>query len=123
MPRMRWLPLAAILAGAACSGSYSTGNGGGGQPGANQVFMQNTVFDPAALTASTGTTVTWVNKDGFAHTVTSSSVPAGATAFNSGNVGGGGTFQVNFTIAGTYQYHCAIHGSPGSGMRGTVVVQ
>jgi plastocyanin len=25
--------------------------------------------------------------------------------------------------AGTYQYHCSIHGGPESGMHGTIVVQ
>ena len=29
----------------------------------------------------------------------------------------------NFNTAGTFNYHCSIHGSPGAGMHGTVVVQ
>jgi plastocyanin len=26
-------------------------------------------------------------------------------------------------VAGTYQYHCSVHGGPGTGMHGTIVVQ
>ena len=33
------------------------------------------------------------------------------------------TFTQTFRKAGTYRYHCAIHGGPGEGMAGTVVVQ
>jgi plastocyanin len=33
-----------------------------------------------------------------------------------------GTHPVTLT-AGTYQYHCTLHGLPGSGMHGTIVVQ
>jgi plastocyanin len=31
--------------------------------------------------------------------------------------------SVTFTTAGTYQYYCKIHGSPGAGMHATIVVQ
>lgn len=122
----RWFAVAlGVVVAGACSDSYGTGNGndGGGGPSANQVFMQSTAFNPSTRTVATGTTVTWSNKDGFAHTVTSSSVPSGAQSFSSGNLGGGATFQVTFSTAGTYQYFCSIHGTATSGMRGTVVVQ
>lgn len=33
------------------------------------------------------------------------------------------TFTQTFRQAGTYRYHCAIHGGPGEGMAGTVVVK
>ena len=32
------------------------------------------------------------------------------------------SFSQTFRKAGTYRYHCSIHGGPGSGMAGTVVV-
>lgn len=124
MQRVLLAALGAVLAGSACSSSsYGPSTGGGGQPGANQVFMQSSAFNPVTRTVAVGTQVTWVNKDGTTHTVTSSAVPAGAATFSSGNVGGGGQFQVTFATAGTYQYYCTIHGSPGAGMHGTVVVQ
>lgn len=36
---------------------------------------------------------------------------------------GATSFEQVFRKPGTYRYHCAIHGSPGSGMAGTVVVK
>jgi plastocyanin len=60
-----------------------------------------------------------MNKDGVAHTVTYSS--GVGSAFN-GSVNGGGSFQVTFNTAGTVQYYCTLHGTPTSGMRGTIVV-
>ena len=124
MQRVLVAALGAVLVGSACSSnSYGPGSGSNTQPGANQVFMQSSAFNPVTRTVAVGTLVTWVNKDGFAHTATSSSAPAGAATFSSGNVAGGGQFQVTFATAGTYQYYCTIHGSPGAGMHGTVVVQ
>jgi len=83
-------------------------------PGANEVFMLNTAFTPATLTVPVNTTVKWTNKDGFAHTVTSD-----AGLFDSGTIIGGGTFTRQFTITGTYHYHCSIH----SVMTATIIVQ
>jgi plastocyanin len=125
----RSLLLGLVLLGSlvACSSSTGYGGGGGsgnsngGMPGANQVFLQNIAFTPATRTVAVGTTVEWVNQDGITHTVTKDSGPG--AAFDSGNLGSGGTFSVRFDSAGTYQYHCRIHGAPGSGMHGTVVVQ
>jgi plastocyanin len=35
----------------------------------------------------------------------------------------GDTFSHTFDTPGTYRYYCQLHGGPGSGMAGTVVVQ
>jgi len=80
--------------------------------------MQNFSFQPMTITISAGDTVTWHNLDTATHTVT-----ANDGSFDSGNVGGGGSFPHGFTQPGTYEYYCKIHGSPGSGMHGTVIVQ
>jgi plastocyanin len=88
----------------------TTGNtgstGGTGGPGANQVFIQGMAFNPASITVTAGTTITWTNKDVIAHTVTSDS-----NVFDSGSVKSGGTFSFTFSTAGTYSYHCTIHPS------------
>jgi plastocyanin len=34
-----------------------------------------------------------------------------------------GSFSFNNLQPGTYQYHCSIHGAPGVGMHGTIIVQ
>lgn len=82
------------------------GTGGTGGPGTNQVFIQGMAFNPASITVTAGTTITWTNKDAVAHTVTSDS-----NAFDSGTVKSGATFSFTFATAGTYAYHCAIHPS------------
>ncbi|HEX7414791.1 MAG TPA: cupredoxin domain-containing protein [Bacteroidia bacterium] len=83
-------------------------------PGTNEVFMQNTAFSPSSITVAVNTTIKWTNKDGMAHTVTSTS-----GLFDSGNISSGSTYSHQFTATGTYAYKCTIH----SGMSGTVIVQ
>jgi len=121
MRLMRLLCLGTAAAGLACGGG-STGTTGGGGPTANEVWMQNSAFNPATRTVAAGTAVTFTNKDGTTHTVDFSSMPAGAAVTNSGNVAGSGTVLRTFTVVGTYQYFCNIHGSPGAGMNGTITV-
>lgn len=84
------------------------------KPGSNEVWMQNTSFNPASITIARNTTVTWTNKDGMTHTVTDNT-----GLFDSGNIGSNSTFSHAFTSAGTFAYHCKIH----SGMTGSVTVQ
>ncbi len=74
--------------------------------------------DKITVVIGVNASVTWTNKDTAAHTVTSTSVPTGASTFDSGNMNAGQTFTYNFTQPGTYQYHCSYH----SWMTGTVVV-
>lgn len=60
-------------------------------------------------------------------------VPAGGPTysgqgfFNSGlmsaDPGNPTTYELTFDTAGTYDYYCAIHGSPGGGMAGTITVR
>jgi plastocyanin len=83
-------------------------------PGANQVWMQNTAFNPSTLTVSKNATVTWTNKDNMSHNVTSD-----AGLFASSTLTPGQTYSYQFTATGTYPYHCTIH----VGMTGTIVVQ
>lgn len=87
----------------------------GAPPASTQVQIKDIAF-PDAVTIRPGGSVTWTNKDGFAHTVTSDS--GQAQSFDSGQVQSGATFSVTFARAGTYAYHCSIHAS----MHGTIVV-
>jgi plastocyanin len=108
-----------VGAGAACSSSTYGGGTNTCTMAAAQVCMVSSTFSPATLTVSAGTTVQWVNSDGYAHTVTSD--PGSTETFNQ-SVGGSGTFSYKFNTAGTFAYHCTIHGAPGSGMHGTIKV-
>ena len=59
---------------------------------------------------STGSSVSWINDDSAAHTVTSGTVDAGLTGiFDSGLFISGGTFEFTFDDAGTYDYFCMVH--------------
>ena len=91
----------------------TTTPGGSTGPGANEVFIQGMAFVPASITIAAGTTITWTNKDGIAHTVTSST-----NLFNSGSLGPGKSFTFTFAKAGSFGYYCAIHPS----MTATVTV-
>ena len=71
-------------------------------------------YVPTPVTIAPGGTVRWTNDDTIAHTTTSNSA-----VWNSGNVSPGDHFDVTFTTAGTFPYHCTIH----PGMVGTVTVQ
>jgi plastocyanin len=74
-------------------------------------------FSPKELVVPAGTTVTWVNNDPVAHTVT-----ADDQSFNSDLFGRGESWSMTFDAPGVYTYYCIPHGAPGVGMIGSVVV-
>jgi plastocyanin len=61
-------------------------------------------FSQPALTVPVGTTVTWINQDDDAHTVT-----ADDGRFTSTGLDHGEPYSHPFTAPGTYAYHCALH--------------
>jgi plastocyanin len=83
------------------------------QMAGGSVTIANFAFQPSWISVPAGTTVTWVNGDGVAHTVTSD-----VGAFDSGAIAPGASFGLTFSTPGTYTYHCAFHPM----MTGTVVV-
>jgi len=78
-------------------------------------------FLPTSITLVIGVnnSVTWTNVDSAPHTVTATSVPGGASMFNSGNLNSEATFTYTFTVPGTYKYDCTYH----FWMSGTVIVK
>lgn len=87
----------------------------------NQVICKNNRFQPDTLTVRVGTTVTWINQDGFIHTVTSGTSPSERSGlFDSGNLNAGETFSFTFDQARTYDYFCIPHYS--LGMIGKIIV-
>lgn len=81
------------------------------EPG--NVAISGFAFIDQQITVSAGSTITWTNADGPAH-----SVVAEDGSFISKSLGTGETFSNTFDTAGTYSYICGIHVS----MTGTVVV-
>jgi len=90
--------------------NISMPNGVGNSQGLN--------YAPASVNVAKGGRVTWTNNDPVPHTVTSISVPSGASVFDSGNMNANATYTVTFTVDGTYQYKCTYH----PWMHGTVIV-
>jgi plastocyanin len=80
--------------------------------------QQSLNFQPSSVTIAKGGTVTWTNNDPVPHTVTSVSVPSGASSFDSGQMNYTAIFKVTFTIDGNYNYVCSYH----PWMHGTVTV-
>jgi len=85
--------------------------------GAAAVDVVDNQFRPMQLTVTVGATVVWTHEGQNPHTVT-----ADDRTFDSGTLESG-TFSVTFDDVGRVPYYCQIHGEPGSGMFGTVVVQ
>ncbi len=75
-------------------------------------------YAPNPVVVPMGTTITWVNKDFVAHTVTADD----RTVFDSDLFSRGESWSWTFDTPGVYGYYCVPHGSPGSGMIGVVEV-
>src|SRR3954470_10357840 len=112
MTNLRLIAASVLLTVLACSGDDGPSqptNGSG-----NTVTVANNVFTPATLSVAVGSTVTWQwSSAGVVHNVTfDDAVTSGDRST--------GSFPRTFSAAGTYPYHCTIHGS--LGMTGTVTV-
>lgn len=83
--------------------------------GVTQVRLQDFAFSPANIVVDVGTTVTWTNYDGVAHTVTSDE----GEELKSPLFGQDGTFSYTFDEPGEYFYHCEPHPN----MKGLVTVR
>ena len=84
-------------------------------PPAGDVLVQNDLFNPATLSVTAGTTVTWAwDSDGHEHTVTFDAEPAQTSGIKTS-----GTYQRTFASAGTFAFHCQVHPTI---MKGTITV-
>ncbi len=68
------------------------------------IEMADSAYDPAEVTITAGTTVTWVNKDFEPHTVT-----ADDDSFDSDTILPDKSFSHRFDKPGVYPYHCLFH--------------
>ncbi|UWQ22927.1 plastocyanin/azurin family copper-binding protein [Jannaschia sp. W003] len=121
-------PLALV---AACATSGPAVDGAVPAGVAATVDMQPVLrFAPDPVRIRAGETVEFRNVSAFAHTVSTRpstpaeaadvALPAGAEAFDSGEIPAGGVYRHTFTVPGTYRYFCDPH--HGAGMVGTVLV-
>jgi plastocyanin len=85
---------------------------------ADDVNVLDDEFEPGTLSVDVGTTVTWSWLGINQHNVTwvVQGAPASPTQTS-------GTYARTFDAAGAFAYYCTIHGTPTSGMRGSVTVQ
>lgn len=82
---------------------------------ARVIRIRNFAFEPAQVTAASGTTVWWINCDAVVHTSTSDT-----GVWDSGDLSGsGGTYSRRFDSTGSFPYHCRPHPF----MVATVVIQ
>jgi plastocyanin len=113
---MRSLTLLAglLVAAAGCGGGSDTTTGPPTQnppSTSDMVTVGNNFFSPSTTTVPPGTTVTWTwAANATTHNVTFSD------AVHS-NTQSSGTYTQTFNTAGTFPYHCTIHG-----MQGTITV-
>jgi len=105
-PRLLTAVLAALVA--ACSEHTAPSDGA-----ATSVAVEDDRFTPQQFSVAAGGSVTWVWRGSNLHNVTFDDGPASATRQD-------GQYQRQFGAAGTYPYHCTIHGLS---MSGAVVVQ
>ncbi len=76
-----------------------------GTPGANEVWLQNTAYNPSQKTIPKGTTITFTNKDNMTHTVSE----ANNLFVSSGDLNLNNTFVYTFSTAGVYNIYCKYH--------------
>lgn len=122
MRQPRFLRAAVVLLATACGGG---GTGPAAEPGPTAtVTVANDVFQPSGPAVTAGGTVTFVwASGGQNHNVT----PAGggnlpASEGLPGTRNAPYSFSATFATVGTYPFFCSAHGSPTSGMRGSVTV-
>ncbi|HET8942341.1 MAG TPA: plastocyanin/azurin family copper-binding protein [Rudaea sp.] len=117
-----WLVLAMTVSAGLSQAHAATHivNVGGGQ----------NVFSPATVNIDAGDTVVFVNKGGYHNVLADDgSFRCARGCDGDGNNGNGNVSNANwvasvvFPTAGEAGYFCEIHGSPGTGMFGTVIVR
>jgi len=88
--------------------------------------MTTLSFTPTSRVVAVNAAAIWINDSGVTHDI-AFDTPEAALAVGIG----AGNFEAadktsnhrKFAAAGSYAFHCTIHGTATSGMRGTVVVQ
>ncbi|HEY2066004.1 MAG TPA: plastocyanin/azurin family copper-binding protein [Gemmatimonadaceae bacterium] len=112
------------------------GGGGGGSTaptttttpviptGPTNVTVENNAFTPSTLTVPVGSKVTWTWNSCSDNTYGTGTCVTHSIVWDADGSGSGllsqGTYDRTFAAAGTYAYHCGVHGAA---MAGTITVQ
>jgi plastocyanin len=128
----------AVLVALAVAGLAACGGGGGGgssvtspppggnnnpPPSSNNVTVSNNAYSPASRSVAVGSTVQWSWNTCTGDVYTGQTCTSHSVSFDDGlssPTQDQGTYSRTFNAAGTYNYHCAIHGAA---MAGTITVQ
>ena len=116
-PLVAALAVGAVALLGACGDDSDSEEGAGETSEAATVEIESSQFAPEELTVDAGTSVEFVNLDGFDHTVTADD--GSALEFDSGALGQDESFTQAFDEAGSFDYFCQIHPT----MRGTIIVE
>ena len=106
--------VALVLPGCGSEKSGFAAVPGGGEPEFEgparsdmSIDMRNIEFAPRKVKLAQGATVTWVNRDRVAHTVTKGSIVY--NDFTSGDIEPGASYRHTFDEPGEVRYRCTIH--------------
>lgn len=111
----------ACLVGCGGSGNGSTSPPPGVNtppPANNGISVTNNAFSPVSKTVAVGTAVTWAWNSCSGDAYTGQACVSHDIVFDDTATSGlkdQGTYSRTFTVAGTYPYHCSIHGTAMSG--------
>ena len=121
----------AVVGLAACGGG---GGGGGSQvtspppsgntpPPSNGITVSNNTYSPVNKSVAVGTTVQWAWNTCTGDVYAGTTCTSHSVTFDDGVTSptqDQGTYSRTFNAAGTYNYHCVVHGAA---MAGSITVQ
>jgi plastocyanin len=124
----------AVFVMLAVASLYGCGGGGGGTtaptnngvntpPPADGISVSNNMFTPGTKTIAVGAAVKWAWNSCTGDSYNGQTCTSHSVTFDDGTTSATqdqGTFVRTFNTAGTYNYHCSVHGIA---MSGTITVQ
>jgi plastocyanin len=120
----------AVASLCACGGGNSSTSPNTSAPKVNTappsggISVTNNQFSPATKTVAIGTNVQWAWNTCMGDTYSGQTCGSHSVTFDDGTASSPpqdqGTFNKTFNTAGTFTYHCSVHGAA---MTGTITVQ
>lgn len=113
LPRLLSVLLGGLALGACTGGGDPVSDGA--DAGAVEIAIENFAYEPERVEVAPGTTITWTNRDDFAHTVTSGDPGAPSQAFDlelgdpSSHGSSGKMASVVLDEPGEVSYFCRLH--------------